>query len=395
MDPLTPSELASLRSRFSRVLERDDIYLANHSLGRPLDCMLDDLQEFAGHWYRDLDEAWEAWMSRIHEFQTLIANLLGSDRPDCVVPKSSAGQGLRAVLNSFNENTHRAIKIVSTEGEFDSVDFILRSYQDAGRIDVDWISATAMDGVDSYSPESIIRAINRDTDLVVLSYVHFTTGRIQQGLADIWQACQEHQARLLVDIYHAFGVFPIDIQADFLIGGSYKYVHGGPGACWLWVNPSIADDASICTLDTGWFAKEDPFEFTPHGTSRASGGQGWWESTPSIAPIYQAISGLQLINELGIPKIRATSLQMQRELRAEMKEAGVPIYLPEDDTAFGGFSILPSKEADRLVQELKRLKVTVDARGGFVRFGPDILNNSEEFQEAAKRTAQVLSGGKA
>jgi kynureninase len=49
----------NLRQRFSRVLERDEIYLANHSLGRPPDRMAEDVRAALDAWYRDMDGAWQ------------------------------------------------------------------------------------------------------------------------------------------------------------------------------------------------------------------------------------------------------------------------------------------------------------------------------------------------
>ena len=45
---------------FSRVLaaHHDRIYLANHSLGRPLDATADDLHEALTAWYTHMSEAW-------------------------------------------------------------------------------------------------------------------------------------------------------------------------------------------------------------------------------------------------------------------------------------------------------------------------------------------------
>ena len=42
---------------FSRVLASDRIYLANHSLGRPLDTMADDVAEATSLWYSHLGDA--------------------------------------------------------------------------------------------------------------------------------------------------------------------------------------------------------------------------------------------------------------------------------------------------------------------------------------------------
>ena len=57
---------------------------------------------------------------------------MGAPRDDCVVPKTSCGAGLRAVLNTFE----RRARVVSTRGEFDSLDVILREYAHRGRIDL-------------------------------------------------------------------------------------------------------------------------------------------------------------------------------------------------------------------------------------------------------------------
>src|SRR5256885_3257608 len=91
---------ASVWPRFSRVLERSEIYLANHSLGRPPDRMADDVRSALDAWYRDLDGAWDLWMDGRERFRALTARLLNVDAKS-IVPKTSAGQGLRAVLNSF------------------------------------------------------------------------------------------------------------------------------------------------------------------------------------------------------------------------------------------------------------------------------------------------------
>ncbi|MFN9993732.1 MAG: aminotransferase, partial [Phycisphaerales bacterium] len=48
---------------FSRVLQRDGIYLANHSLGRPLDQTAADVKEAIDLWYQDMDGAWGPWLA--------------------------------------------------------------------------------------------------------------------------------------------------------------------------------------------------------------------------------------------------------------------------------------------------------------------------------------------
>ncbi|CAF1400028.1 unnamed protein product [Adineta ricciae] len=111
---------------FSCILKRDvkETYLANHSLGRPLDATINDLAEGMNAWYTHWDEAWDSWWKEIDAWRAATANLLNASRADCIVPKTSAGQGLLSVLNSFGTPPC----VPTTTGEFDSLDHILKQY---------------------------------------------------------------------------------------------------------------------------------------------------------------------------------------------------------------------------------------------------------------------------
>ena len=84
-------------------------------------------------------------------------------------------------------------------------------------------------------------------------------GQVVHDLEQLADACHTVGAKLLVDSYHAIGVFPVDVAAmrtDFAIGGSYKYLRGGPGAGFLYLSPEILA-SGLRPLDTGWFAREN------------------------------------------------------------------------------------------------------------------------------------------
>src|SRR5690349_5903665 len=70
--PYTESALAShVAPLFSRMREAspERIYLANHSLGRPLDAMDDDVREGLAAWYAAMGGAWDAWMDEMNAFR--------------------------------------------------------------------------------------------------------------------------------------------------------------------------------------------------------------------------------------------------------------------------------------------------------------------------------------
>jgi kynureninase len=388
---------ADIRSRFSRVLERDEVYLANHSLGRPLDRVAEDVRAGLDLWYGRMDDAWEPWIVEMDLWRANVARLVGARRPDAVVPKTSAGQGLRAALNSFNQ--YKPVKVITTSSEFDSIDFILKTYHHKGRANVTWVEPDGNEGpVPTYTVDSILssaafQAVPRG--LIVISQVFFSTGQILQDVEKLIQAAHEKGWLVLLDLYHAGGVIPLDfdrIGADFGIGGSYKYLRGGPGACWLALGQRVLEgEFGLRSLDTGWFAKKDTFGYVrPDEPQFSAGGNGWLESTPPVLMPYQAKSGLELALELGVENLREHSLGLQQRMREIFSEHGIELFQPEDPCKFGAFSLLPQSNASEFCAALKVKGVNTDSRGDFVRFGPDLLNSEDELVRAAEIVRATL-----
>jgi kynureninase len=352
--------------RFSRVLARKELYLANHSLGRPPDRAADDLRAAIDAWYSEMDGAWKLWTQGREVFRSLTSKLVNAEKKDCIVPKTSAGQGLRAVLNALPGKP----RVLTTDAEFDSIDFILRVYRDKGRIELKVVP------FDSFRFEAC--------DLVVLSTVAFRTGSIFSGIEEAIRTAHSGGAKILLDVYHHAGVLPLDLDAldaDFAVGGSYKYLRGGPGACWLYIHPR---HHGLRTLDTGWFAKEDVFAYQrPEPPRFAAGGDAWLESTPAVLTPFQALAGLEITLELGVERIRGHNLEQKAVLKSLL-----PVQGEGDD--HGAFVTLRNPQAKMLAAELAEKGVKTDARGEYLRICPDYLNSREELQTAAVRLAQLI-----
>jgi len=383
--PLEESSLVrSIHPLFSRVLQREEIYLANHSLGRPLDQTATDVQQALALWYEDMDGAWDHWLAEIQAFRGRIAQLIHAPREDCIIPKSSAGQGLRAILNCYDEK----IQVVTTTAEFGSIDHILKVYAQRDRVE---LISVGPDTQGAYHEEDILKAVGNRNSLVVVSMVLFTTGQYLTELSQLISKAQARGARVLVDLYHAAGVIPVDIESlgvDFAIGGCYKYLRGGPGACWLYVHPRHLT-GSFQSLDTGWFAQPKPFEFLRPGEAQfAEGGNAFLESTPPILPYYQAKAGLTFTLAMGVDQLRAYSLKIQARLMELLEEHHIQPIGQADRR--GAFLAIADKSADSVASQLKKLKIIVDARDGLIRICSDILTTDEELVEAVGKLAYVM-----
>lgn len=391
--PLTEEFLARhIHPLFSRALSRSDIYLANHAFGRPPDRTAHDVQTALDLWYTQMELAWPAWLAELEHFRASIARIIGLDRSDAVVPKPAAGQGLRAVMNALQSPSPR---IVATRGEFESIEFILRTYESRGRARVRWIDP---DERGLFHADPIIDHIDETVDLVVVSHVYDATGQVLEGLDRVIEACHDCGSRCLVDAYHSAGVLPgifDELDPDFVIGGCYSYLRGGTGAGWLAISPRHLDTGNLITLDTGWLARGDGAHRADSPQRQlATGGDAWLESTPSILPIYQARAGLELTLSLGVERLHDYNRQQQRFLVDHLTEAGVKVREIEPR---GAFVLVDTPDAPATAQRLKKAGVIVDARvsakgQSHLRIGPDILNTRDELARAAEVMGRVLSG---
>src|SRR5215467_7671846 len=382
--PLSEAGIAThVAPLFSRVLERrrSAIDLTNHSLGRPLDATAVDVAEALALWAARLGDAWDAWLAELDAYRSRLARLLGAPRPDSIVPKTSAGQGMRAILNSYDG----VPRVVATRGEFDSIDVILRQYARRGRIDLTLVEPREH-GL--FAAEDLLAAVRKGVDLVVVSQIVFNTGQVLPGLPALIEATHARGGRVLLDVYHSLGVIPVDLTAldvDFAVGGSYKYLRGGPGACYLYLHPRHLD-GSLATLDIGWFAKRDPFLYErPEPAEFAPGGDAFMESTPAILPWYQARAGQVFTLAIGVERLRAHSLGQQRRLVSLLAGKGIEAEGGTEDR--GAFVVIRDLEAVALARALERRGVYGDARGSFLRLCPDVLTTDAELVAAAERLA--------
>lgn len=385
---------AHIAPLFSRVRKRSEIYLANHSLGRPLDLLADDVREALDAWYADMDGAWDVWMKEMTTFRHNIACLIGMSRADAVVPKVSAGQGLRAVLNALPQEKPR---VVATRGEFDSIDFILKTYDTRNRADLHWVETKTLPGrPPEVEAESILEAIRSNSpDLVVISHIYYATGQRLDRVEEIVGAAHARGALVVLDAFHSAGVIPVEAErlgADFAIGGSYKYTRGGPGAAWLAIHPRHLESHHFRTLDTGWFAKRDTFGFQrPDEPLLAEGGDAWLEATPAPLPLFQARSGLQLVLALGVERLRRYSIEQLDTLAQMLRAQGVHSYRGgRTAEASGAFLLIPRAAAHAECNSLKEAGVNVDARLGHLRLCPDVVTTQDEMHRAASIIARVL-----
>ena len=383
--PLTEATINQyIRPLFSKSLDNASaIYLANHSLGRMLDQTEHDVMEGLRLWSSGRDDVWEQWFAEMHSFRSQTATLLSAERPDCIIPKTSAGQALRTILHCFDQ----PITVTTSVDEFNSIDFILKVFASRKHIQLKFIKP----GLEyHYQLNDLLSALSHRPKIMVLSMVLFTTGQLLNNLKTLVDTAHQQGTLVMLDLYHAAGVVPVNVQEldiDFAMGGSYKYLRGGPGSGWLYIHPRHLD-GSMRTLETGWFAQDQAFAFArPETPEFAQGGNAFLESTPNILSFYQSRAGLAFILAVGVDRIREYSLKQQQFMEHNLIQRKIPFLGQASDR--GAFISMPHQQAELLSKRLKENGVISDSRENLLRFCPDLLNTEHQLVTAIEQLSRL------
>jgi cysteine desulfurase family protein len=135
-----------------------------------------------------------------------LCQFFGGDDPDRVIFASNATDALNLVIQgSIKPGGH----VVSSQLEHNSVLRPLQHLREAGLIDYDLIP---FDGQGFLDPADVSRAIQPQTQLVVLTHASNVLGTIQP-IEVIGAVCREKGVPLVLDTAQSAGVIPIDISA--------------------------------------------------------------------------------------------------------------------------------------------------------------------------------------
>ncbi len=354
-------------------------YLVSHSLGAMPKRTAAALQEYADTWSHRGVRAWhEGWWEMGRETGNLLAPILGVETGTVSMHQNvSVSMG---VIGSCYRYDGRRRKIVLTDLEFPTNMYLFEGFRRYGAEVVYVRSDDAM----RTNLERLLDAIDEQTVLVPLSLVLFRSSYIQDARAVIEKA-QKVGAHVILDVYQAAGTVPLDIAglgAEFAVGGSVKWLCGGPGAGYLYVRPDLARTLEPGLI--GWAAHAEPFSFATGPVAYADGAAERFQSgTPNIPALYAARSGYEIVGEIGVPAIRAHSLRLTRRIMDHAARAGYRLNTPALDRERGGAVIIDVPNGEAVASELIRRQIIVDYRpGAGIRIAPHFYNTDQDIDTA-------------
>jgi kynureninase len=384
--PKPTDSLARYRELFP-ILARTN-YLISNSLGAAPAKVSTSLQAYFESWANRGVRAWEdSWWTLATDVGDLVAPLIGARHGEVVFqPGVTLSHAVVFSAMSFSGPRN---KIVTDSMHFPSILYLINEQRRfSAEVDV----VPSHDGI-TIDTDELLDHIDETTAIVNVSHVLFKSAYVH-NVAAITEKARRVGAMTLIDGYQAVGTIPVDVRAlgvDAYIGGCLKWLCGGPGNAFLWVEPELR--RRLRPALTGWMAHQRPFAFEPV-LDRRDDAWRLLNGTPSIPALYAAIPGLQIINEVGIDAIRETSQRHTKRLLELADQEGYPCTTPRDPARRGGTVAINVENAYEISQGLKALDILCDFRpSAGIRFSPHFYNLESEIDAAIEAIREIRSSG--
>jgi len=396
MDGMTPTladcrrwdaedPLAFARARFR--LPDGVIYLDGNSLGALPAATPSRLAEvIEAEWGQGLITSWNDahWMQLPYRVGARIAALVGAEADEVVAADSTSVCLHKLVAAAVGLRPDRRV-VVSEPGNFPTDLYVLQGLCAAHGLELRTVEA-----------EAIPAALTDEVALLVLTHVHYKSGRIHD-MAALTEAAHAVGALALWDLCHSAGAMPVDLaacDADFAVGCGYKYLNGGPGAPAYMV-AARRHHAAMRQPLTGWIGHAAPFDFADDYRP-APGVTRLLTGTPAVLGLAALEEGLKTFDGVSMAEVRNKSIRLG-ELFVALAQgalaADFALACPAEGAQRGSQVSLAHPHGYAVMQALIEAGVVGDFRAPDVmRFGftPLYLSYADVF-EAGRRLAEVMA----
>ncbi|MEM6332275.1 MAG: aminotransferase class V-fold PLP-dependent enzyme [Planctomycetota bacterium] len=240
----------------------------------------------------------------------------------------------------------------------------------------------------------VLEAITSHTAVVAVPSVHWTTG-VRIDLEPVRRRLDEIGGMLVVDASQTVGGDVVDVsrdRPDFLVTVAYKAMLGPYGLAFLYAD---ATQRQGIPLEEGWLNRRDSHQFGAllHGNAHYRDGARRYDmgerASTILLPMAQA--ALDQMLEWGPVRIAAANRHLLKMIIEEM--TGMGLSTPAVDLCGAnmvGVTLRESAPAD-LLEQLRRKKVYVNARGTRIRLAPHVYNDESDIDRFVRALHGALS----
>jgi selenocysteine lyase/cysteine desulfurase len=240
--------------------------------------------------------------------------------------------------------------------------------------DDDW-TAALMDNIDE------------NTAVVAVANCHWTDGSIID-LVKLGQRCKKIKAALVIDATQSLGALPFsvsEVQPDFVIVASYKWLLGPYSLGFMYVNPNYHDGLP---LEHNWISRKHSEDFAglvnyrddfQTGARRFDVGE---RSNFALMPM--ALAALKQICDWQVPEIASTLSTLTAEIALRATALGLNVAPPHLRAGHMLGIRFPEGVPADLIEQLSRNQIYVSVRGNSIRISPHVYNTEHDIEKLFK-----------
>lgn len=364
------------------------IYLDGNSLGPLTKKAQDRIQHTLNNeWGEMLVTGWNkaGWMDQPNKVGDRIARLIGAAPKTVTVGDTLSIKVFQALASAINFQKNRKVLLT------DASNFPSDIYAAQGLINM----LKADHELKIVNTDNLVENINENVAAIFFTEVDYRTGR-RYDAKKIIKTAKQNGALVILDLAHSAGAIDTnltELDVDFAVGCTYKYLNGGPGSpAFIYVNPNLINSLEPCL--SGWLGHENPFDFSLQ-YNPASGIDRMRVGTPPVIALAALEASLDIWETVNIKDVRETSIQLTDQFikGVEQKCSMLQLITPRIPENRGSQVSFSFKHGYAVMQACIERGVIGDFRAPDVmRFGfTPLFVDSQDVERASEILAEIMS----
>ena len=364
------------------------IYLDGNSLGPLTKTAQDRIQHTLNNeWGEMLVTGWNkaGWMEQPNKVGDKIARLIGAAPKTVTVGDTLSIKVFQALASAINFQKNRKVLLT------DASNFPSDIYAAQGLINM----LKADHELKIVNTDNLVENINENVAAIFFTEVDYRTGR-RYDAKKIIKTAKQNGALVILDLAHSAGAIDTnltELDVDFAVGCTYKYLNGGPGSpAFIYVNPNLINSLEPCL--SGWLGHENPFDFSLQ-YNPASGIDRMRVGTPPVIALAALEASLDIWETVNIKDVRETSIQLTDQFikGVEQKCSMLQLITPRIPENRGSQVSFSFKHGYAVMQACIERGVIGDFRAPDVmRFGfTPLFVDSQDVERASEILAEIMS----
>mgnify|MGYP005839978001 CR=1 FL=1 len=346
----------------------------NHIIGSPVNTKVADaineaLEDMKNNGMLHYTE----WIKKVEELRENVALLLNASKDNIAIINNYI-QGLGIVSNGYDWKEEDTV--ILSNVEYESLVYNWLNLASKGVI-VKFVSSKE----DKVSIEDIIKAIDSNTRVVILSHVQFING-YRVSFEELSRYCRDKGILLIAECTHSLGAFEFDVKregVDVVIASGNKWLMGPEGCGIMYLSDRAMEKLPATTI--GWRIADFGEDSSNYPIKFYESARKYEPSGISITGVYGLNAAIKLILEIGIKNIESRLLDLSVYLTNRLSEKKYELYSDTDKNKISGIVSFYSKiiQSKDIRSKLFKHNIAIAEKRNYAIVSLHFYNTEEEI----------------